>query len=362
MAHVALYSPYIPKHSGGGEKYLLSLAEVSSRYHKTTILVPFSQVDETRGALPQYGKTFGLDLSQIEVSGSSIGHTKGPVKTMVETKRYSHLFAMTDGSIFPSLATHSHFIVQVPWTHKLSFAERIKLNTWDSVLVYSEFVKKVLEKSWNIKKLAVLSPYVDLDQFEPGQKENVILSVGRFFRHQTSNSKRQDVIIDAFKRLVDKGILTGYSLVLMGNVDPNPDSFEYLEELKQQAYGYHINFKTDASFDQLRKAYKTARFYWHAAGYGIDPEKNPENTEHFGMTTLEAMSCECIPLVVPYGGQKEIVGDSHFFWETIDKLYEKMYELTHMKVAEFKAVQQEMRVRAKAYSKPNFIQQVEKLI
>lgn len=361
MSHVALYSPYIPKHSGGGEKYLLSIAEVCSRNHTTTLLVPPEQVDATRESLTIYGKIFGLDLSRVKVTGSVIGHTRGPVKTMVETKKYSHLFAMTDGSIFPSLAPHSHLIIQIPWTRSLSLAEKLKLNTWDSVLVYSQFVEEVLKHSWQTKKIHVLSPYVDLDQFQPGKKEPVILSVGRFFRHKTSNSKRQDVIIDAFKRLVDKEMLPGYSLVLMGNVDPNPDSLEYLEELKAQAFGYPINFLTNASFDTLKQYYATSTFYWHAAGYGINPQTHPENTEHFGMTTLEAMASNCIPFVVPYGGQNEIVKESQFFWETIDELYEKMYEVTNLKKTSLTKLGESMRTRAHAYSKDIFIKQIEKL-
>src|SRR5258708_7600269 len=153
MSHVALYSPYIPKHSGGGEKYLLSIAQVCSRDHKTSLLVPYEQVEETRATLPKYGETFGLDLSKVNVLGSHIGQMRGPVRTMVETKQFSHLFAMTDGSIFPSLASHSHLIVQVPWTRSLSLSEKLKLNTWDNVLVYSEFVKEVIEKSWNTSKV-----------------------------------------------------------------------------------------------------------------------------------------------------------------------------------------------------------------
>lgn len=362
MSHVGLYSPYIPKHRGGGEKYLLSLAEVAARTHKTSLLVPQSEVERMREAIPMYEKIFGLDLGNVDVIGSSLGSVRNPVLTMAETKRFSHLFAMTDGSIFPTLATHSYFVVQVPWTRSLSLPEKLKLNTWDKVLVYSDFVKDVLQHSWGSTKIDVVAPYVDTQVFVPGKKEKVILNVGRFFRHTTSNSKRQDVIIDAFKRLVDKGVLTHYSLVLAGNIDANEDSHTYLQELKQRAYGYHINFLTDLSFDRLRSHYATSQFYWHAAGFGIDPVAHPENTEHFGITTLEAMSSGCIPLVVPYGGQKEVVDDQRFFWETIDELYEKMYQLVREKKSTIDAMSQDMRKQAAVYSKERFTKTIEKLL
>lgn len=362
MAHVALYSPYIPKTKGGGEKYLLSIAEVASRKHKTSLLVPPRLLEETKAALPVYESIFGLDLSKVSVLASGIGSSKGPLRTAVESKLFSHLFAMTDGSIFPSLSKHSYFIVQVPWTRSLSVPERLKLNTWNQVLVYSSFVKDVIVHSWKPKYTDVLSPYVNLDDFVPGHKEPIILNVGRFFRHTTSNSKRQDVVLDVFKRLVDKEVLAGYTLVLAGNVDPDKDSQEYLDELKNAAYGYHVNFQTNISYPQLRSLYTKSQYYWHAAGFGIDPKAHPENTEHFGMTTLEAMASGCIPLVVPYGGQSEIVGDKSFFWESIDELYEKMYELVHEKKAKLTSIASGMRSQAEKYSKEKFVTEVEKLI
>jgi glycosyltransferase involved in cell wall biosynthesis len=46
--------------------------------------------------------------------------------------------------------------------------------------------------------------------------------------------------------------------------------------------------------------------------------------EHFGMTTLEAMVCGCIPIVINKAGQTEIVehGISGFLWNTLDELIE----------------------------------------
>lgn len=362
MRHIGLYSPYVPKHAGGGEKYLLTIAEVASKSAKASFVVPQSDVGAMRDALPRYGEMFGLDLSNVNVIGSGIGSSKGPVRTLVETKRFSHFFAMTDGSVFPTLASRSYFITQVPWTRPLSLPEKIKLKTWTRVLVYSEFVKKVIEKSWKLPSISVVSPYVDLDAFVPSNKEKIVLNVGRFFRHTTSNSKRQDVVIDAFKKLTDKGILKNYSLVLIGNIDPNPDSQKYIEELKERAHGYPVNFLTDLSYTKLREYYARSEMYWHAAGFGVDPDQHPENTEHFGMTTLEAMASGCIPLVVPYGGQQEIVKDAQLFWESIDELADKTNALLSLSAKKKQVIQDEMMKQVKTYSKDIFTKQIEKLI
>ena len=60
-------------------------------------------------------------------------------------------------------------------------------------------------------------------------------------------------------------------------------------------------------FDKLKSLYSKSKFFWHAAGYEIDENTDPEKVEHFGMTTVEAMSAGCVPLVIAKGGQKEIL-------------------------------------------------------
>ena len=56
-------------------------------------------------------------------------------------------------------------------------------------------------------------------------------------------------------------------------------------------------------------------------GYG---EESPQNFEHFGITTVEAMSAGCVPVVIDKGGQKEIVADGcGFRWNTIQDMVEK---------------------------------------
>ncbi|MDB6070143.1 MAG: glycosyl transferase group 1, partial [Verrucomicrobiales bacterium] len=83
-----------------------------------------------------------------------------------------------------------------------------------------------------------------------------------------------------------------------------------------------VSLEPNLPFPELRKAYQSATFFWHAAGYGHDEKKNPADAEHFGMTTVEAMAAGCIPLVINKGGQPEIVehGVSGFVWDRPDQL------------------------------------------
>jgi glycosyltransferase involved in cell wall biosynthesis len=72
----------------------------------------------------------------------------------------------------------------------------------------------------------------------------------------------------------------------------------------------------------LKSLYERASIFWHAAGYGEDENLWPVYSEHFGISTVEAMAAGCVPVVIKKGGQREIVehGVSGFLWETLDEL------------------------------------------
>jgi len=52
---------------------------------------------------------------------------------------------------------------------------------------------------------------------------------------------------------------------------------------------------------------------------------HPEETEHFGMTVVEAMDSGLVPLVVAKGGLTEIVkdGQNGYTWQTTEELVAK---------------------------------------
>ena len=70
--------------------------------------------------------------------------------------------------------------------------------------------------------------------------------------------------------------------------------------------------------------YSQAKIFWHGTGYMVDEDKEPEKMEHFGITTVEAMSYGAVPVVINKGGQKETVkeGVNGFHWETEEECVE----------------------------------------
>ncbi len=91
----------------------------------------------------------------------------------------------------------------------------------------------------------------------------------------------------------------------------------------------HITIYKNASHETIKDLYRKASIYWHAAGYGEDLSKYPERAEHFGISTVEAMSYGAIPVVIAAGGQKEIIKDKEngFLWEDEDELLKFTHRL-----------------------------------
>jgi glycosyltransferase involved in cell wall biosynthesis len=159
-------------------------------------------------------------------------------------------------------------------------------------------------------------------------RQRTIVSVGRFFRYNGA-TKRHEVLVRAFRNLVDAG-LTGWTLQLMGGLNTRiGDSETYLAELREMAQGYPIELHVDAPWSTLTTLLGSASIYWHAMGYGDDLQRHPDRAEHFGITTVEAMSAGCVPIVIDAGGQPEIVreGENGYLWQNLDELQAKTLQV-----------------------------------
>ncbi len=92
--------------------------------------------------------------------------------------------------------------------------------------------------------------------------------------------------------------------------------------------GLDIEFKINISKEEVEKLFAAAKIFWHAAGFGEDIKKHPERAEHFGISTVEAISANCYPLVYQAGGQEEIIGNNEcFYWKTKEELVNKTKQI-----------------------------------
>jgi glycosyltransferase involved in cell wall biosynthesis len=254
---------------------------------------------------------FGIDLSNLKLNKNAyqLCQSRSSIfKRFLFTIKYSLVFWVSDGSL-PFLFSQNnlaHFQVPFKRIGGNSFVNKIKILFVHKFVYNSQFTAAVHEAHFPHKKSFVLYPPIDVDNFQPGEKENIILSVARF--DSPSHPKRQDVLIDAFRTLNKS--CPNYELFLAGGSHGTSNT---LSELKEQAGSLPVKFIVDPDFDKLKSLYTKSKFFWHAAGFDIDEQTNPEKVEHFGMTTVEAMASGCVPVVIGKGGQKEIISESTGF-------------------------------------------------
>jgi glycosyltransferase involved in cell wall biosynthesis len=182
----------------------------------------------------------------------------------------------------------------------------------------SRFTQSWVQRYWG-QASQLLYPPVAVERFTPGEKRPQIVSVGRFFAG--SHNKRHDVLLRAFRQMVDAG-LAGWELHLAGGTTPGAAHAEYLAGLRRLAEGYPMMIHPDLAGERLVQLYGASTVYWHAAGYGESERRAPEKLEHFGITTVEAMAAGCVPVVIGRGGQTELVtpGQDGYLWYTIPEL------------------------------------------
>jgi hypothetical protein len=185
--------------------------------------------------------------------------------------------------------------------------------SYGAVVSNSEFTREWVERYWQCDSTVLYPP---VTMHKAGVKEPIILSVGRFFDETQGHSKKQLELVKAFRSLHDQSI-RDWTLHLVGGC--GAQGRPYVERVMRAAEGLPVEFHLDATGDELESLYARASIYWHAAGLGEDETRRPDRLEHFGITTVEAMSAGAVPVVVGLGGLRETVrhGVDGFHFRTL---------------------------------------------
>ena len=331
---IGIYAPYLNT-CGGGEKYVCKIAEILSEDNNVEFIV-FEKPN-----VPELERRLNVNLSRVNIRKLRIPKLFDVPKLQAitrikivskATKNYDVFLNQENHTVIPAYSQKDVYLCQVPpikprWLSVKRIVKNLlfdhALKTYSVIIVYSHFVKKWVRKYYPQKKVEVLYPPVDVEQFYPIFKENIILSVGRFFvgRH----CKKQFEMIKAFKEMYNENdALKDWEYHLVGGVSTNTVDQEYLRKCQEEAQSYPIYFHINASFEILKTLYGKAKIFWHATGLYEDEISHPERMEHFGITTGEAMAAGCVPVVINKGGQPEIVRNNvdGFLWDTVEELKE----------------------------------------
>jgi GT2 family glycosyltransferase/glycosyltransferase involved in cell wall biosynthesis len=300
-----LYSPYqlIP---GGGERLLFEVASHLSELFGTPNVAFATPHRYSAIRMQQIAATFGFE------------HVVGRALPWEEVEADRCRFSLVIGNSVvppvPAFGERSVYHIQFPFwapdAHVEAYGEW--LGGYDEIWVYSEFVRRNvngLVRHYGLKAppVRLIPPHATWSGATPGlpwAERKTIVTVGRFFTG--GHNKRQDVVIEAFRRMIDQGV-EGVELALAGSIHPSPEGRSRFHELQRLATGLDCTFYPNIGRSDLAALYDRSAVLIHAAGFGVDAEEFPERLEHFGITPIEAASFGCIPVVYGQGGPRDVV-------------------------------------------------------
>lgn len=203
-------------------------------------------------------------------------------------------------------------------------------NIFISISLYTNhwlntFWKHVSEKSTVIYPPVFTEKEME-GRYKEKEKRNIIISVGRFF--VADHCKKQLDMVRFFVNHQD--VFSEYEYHLAGSVSNYAADIDYYNQICDIAKkAGNVVIHKDCPYQELMDLYTQAKIFWHATGYQIDENIFPEKTEHFGITTVEAMSFGAVPVVINKGGQKETVvdGETGFLWDTEEQCVENTAKL-----------------------------------
>lgn len=321
---------------GGGEKRSLVLADHWSRQHDVTMIT--DQAVDVAG-MADY---FAVDLGRVEFLAlrDAIRPNLTPSEQAIarwETMDrlgldlfvnqsygsavlcpgrrgiYMCMFPTPlTGEALPDLYARPGWSVNAPVVDPIS--------TYDVVTANSAFTATNIERLWGRTALVVYSP---CGAVSTRAKRQLILIVGRLHP-----MKKHDVLIDAFGR-AEALHAAGWELHIAGSTSPGPEGTRWVDQLTGRRLTLPVVIHADLPRPELERLYGEASVYWHATGFGHNARTSPQLFEHFGQTTVEAMSASAAVCAINAGGQAELIdnGVTGFLWDDIDMLIDQTLAL-----------------------------------
>ena len=200
-------------------------------------------------------------------------------------------------------------------------ADRAFLASYDTIMANSEYTRGWIRTFWKTDA-DVLFPPIQTQRLTPSPiREKAIVTVGRFFSPGLGHAKRQLEMVEFFAQAHRSGAIPpDWSFHVIGGCEPSQRP--YLDQVRAAGEGVPVHVVENAPRALVEQRLSTSSVFWSATGYGEDETKAPWSSEHFGMTTVEAMAGGCVPVVIDKAGQKEIVreGVDGYRWTTPEQL------------------------------------------
>lgn len=387
MKKILILNPYIST-LGGGEKHMGYLCQFFEEYFNNEVsidllVLEYEKDHDISGSkitdIATINKTFDLKLThtqirKLQLQRETSRQLRFKNKRIIESvskgydifvnfmflskhagKAHTNIYEV----MFPPKRTKSNSFLK---QKILNFIENRFLHSYDIFVSNSEFTNHWLHSYWKGKfNSSIVYPPVFTEKdnltgrYVETMKENIIISVGRFF--VAGHNKKQLEMVKFFVQNQDK--LSAFQYHLVGQCSERQEDINYLNQIKEIASTVkNVFIHTNSPYSDLIELYKRAKVFWHGTGFGVDENLNPEQMEHFGITTVEAMSFGAVPVVINKGGQKETVenGVNGFRWDTEKECVDFTAKLLIDDSLRIKMAEESVK-RAKNYSVDEFYKQ-----
>lgn len=369
--NIAVYIKDIIYKFGGTESYTANLIEslqkilnnpnitILTEYYKKTVPLTEQKLINTLNdacGVEITEKNVKIKYIQSKENKNRLDSFKFQLSINKFTKNYDLFFYCSKG-LLTGNAKKNIAIIHFPMDKKESFPTYKKypflkfiaqktdlnyINKYDYFIPNSNFTKYWLQQKWNIKdnKIQVLYPPVTkIKKTEEKQKDKILIC------SRIEKSKKIDKLIYAYTK--SNFLSKNTKLIIAGSTkNESPEYVKYLQNINPS-----VEFIFNPSREKIEDLYASSFIFWHAKGY---EELDPYQMEHFGITTVEAMSAKCIPIVINKGGQTEIVTDEcGFRWNNLDELIKYTEEIYSGKL-DISSMQKNCVERSNLYSKENY--------
>jgi len=343
MSRVAIYNLYWTTY-GGGEQVSGAIAECLGDGHEVTLLGPEPiDVGVTRSRL-------GVDLSgcawhqvvddeqaseasadyDVFVNGTYLSVARNRSPRGLYYVHFPGLRTTRRQRLVRTVARLGTTVLSVPPRLpgpvagvkrglERRLADKSWVDTYTTFMANSAYTSQWTRRLWGVDSVVVHPPV--RPSVVPGDKTPTIVSIGRFFDPSFGHCKKQADLLHGFARMVSSAEgVGGWRLIFVGGADAA--SREYALGMRRGAVGLPVEVHLNAPRETVESTLSAASIFWHAGGFGEDPDIHPDRFEHFGIAVVEAMAAGAVPVVFGAAGPAEIVrhGVDGFHWCTLDEL------------------------------------------
>lgn len=386
VKRVLMLNPYFPT-LGGGEKHMGYLCKFIEEYYKDVeidlLVHNYNNIDIHSSSYPDINELynrFGIQLNKTKIVKLDLPPASSLMDHYTNKKRIENISKKYDLFInFMFLSKHAGKAKKNIYScmfppQKYNFTDFPKKvigkfldfqfkNSYDFFVTNSMFTNHWHEHYWKTgKKNSPVYPPVflkeEMAKVDFSKKENIILSVGRFF--VGAHNKKQDQLVDFF--IENYRNFDGWELHLIGALSNHVNDINYVNSIREKIQGHPIHVHVNVPLSEVNHLYQKGKIFWHATGLDEESDMFPDKMEHFGITTVEAMSNGLVPVVINKGGQTEIVThlEDGYLWNTREELLAYTLQLINNSEQMITLAQNAIK-RAEYFSVENFYKHNEEI-